>query len=295
MNVGREIVTKYIDETTHSLDIAVFVGGSLLEDRYENLVAASARGVKLRLLLANAMSGWADQLARPFGLKANEYEQRIYVSASRALMIGAEVRWQPFPLPWSFMISDDARGYVKAIDFVSPGALRVFAPRDLEYYRGLFDQAWSVTSPVADRPIGRADVVPTLRVFLCHASDDKDAVRALHCRLQNDGVDPWLDEEELLPGQDWESEISRAIRQSDVFVICLSATSIGKRGFLQREIRVARRVAEEMPSGTIFIVPARLDECAVPEDLRHLQWVDLFRPKGYETLLRGLKVARSRK
>ena len=32
-----------------------------------------------------------------------------------------------------------------------------------------------------------------LRVFLCHAHADRDAVRALYSRLTKDGVDAWLD------------------------------------------------------------------------------------------------------
>src|SRR5258706_14627645 len=42
-----------------------------------------------------------------------------------------------------------------------------------------------------------------LNLFLCHSSRDKAAVRALYRRLKDDGFDPWLDEEKLLPGQDW--------------------------------------------------------------------------------------------
>lgn len=42
-----------------------------------------------------------------------------------------------------------------------------------------------------------------LRVFLCHATADKKEVRKLSQRLQADGIDVWLDEEKLLPGQEW--------------------------------------------------------------------------------------------
>ena len=54
------------------------------------------------------------------------------------------------------------------------------------------------------------DPLRRLRVFLCHSSNDKAAVRDLYRRLRNDGVDPWLDQEDLLPGQDWNHEIGRA-------------------------------------------------------------------------------------
>ena len=44
-----------------------------------------------------------------------------------------------------------------------------------------------------------------LKVFLCHAHADRDAVRALYDRFVKDGVDTWLDKEKLFGGADWES------------------------------------------------------------------------------------------
>ena len=53
-----------------------------------------------------------------------------------------------------------------------------------------------------------------LKVFLCHAHADRDAVRALYVRLTKDGVDAWLDKEKPLPGQDRELEIRKAVCES---------------------------------------------------------------------------------
>ena len=55
-----------------------------------------------------------------------------------------------------------------------------------------------------------------LRIFLCHSSEDKPAVRNLYQRLSNDGFKPWLDEEDILGGQEWEDEIPKAVKTSDV-------------------------------------------------------------------------------
>jgi hypothetical protein len=55
---------------------------------------------------------------------------------------------------------------------------------------------------------------PPLRVFLCHSSGDKQAVRDLYRRLRGDGLDPWLDEENLLPGQNWDLSQIRGGRRS---------------------------------------------------------------------------------
>jgi hypothetical protein len=129
----------------------------------------------------------------------------------------------------------------------------------------------------------------TLRVFLCHSSSDKPAIRELYRRLSADSIDAWLDEENLLPGQDWQLEISRAVHGSDVVIICLSRNSVSKAGYVQREIRFALDVAEEQPEGAIFLIPLRLEECDVPERLRRWHWVNFFEATGYERLLRALR------
>jgi hypothetical protein len=128
--------------------------------------------------------------------------------------------------------------------------------------------------------------VPT--IFLCHSSADKPAVRALYHRLRGDGVNPWLDEEDLLPGHLWETEIPKAVRSSAAVIVCLSRSSIQKTGYLQKEIKYALDAADEQPEGKVFLIPAKLEECPVPDRLKHLHWVNLFEPNGYERLLRAL-------
>jgi len=129
-----------------------------------------------------------------------------------------------------------------------------------------------------------------LRVFLCHASPDKPAVRALYQRLRAEGIEPWLDEENLLPGQDWEREIAQAVRAADAVLVCFSASSVTRAGFVQKEIKYALDVAEEQPEGAIFLIPLKLEECAVPERLSRWQWVNYFDQRGHERLMRAFRV-----
>ncbi len=129
-----------------------------------------------------------------------------------------------------------------------------------------------------------------LRVFLCHASSDKPAVRNLYERLVNDGIDAWLDKEKLIPGQNWQIEIPKAVKNSDAVIVCLSSQSVTKEGFVQKEIRFALDAADEKPEGTIFIIPARLENCNVPDRISQFHWVDLFSDDGYELLLKALKL-----
>lgn len=128
-----------------------------------------------------------------------------------------------------------------------------------------------------------------VRVFLCHASEDKLVVRDLYRRLRVAGFAPWLDEEDLLPGQDWRTEIPKAVRQSDVVLVCLSQKAITKSGYVQREIKFALDVADEQPENTIYLIPVRLEECEVPDRLQRWHWVDLYEERGYERLIRSLR------
>ena len=128
-----------------------------------------------------------------------------------------------------------------------------------------------------------------LKVFLCHASENKLAAVALYDWLESAGASPWLDKKKLLPGQDWELEIRRAVRASDVVLVISSQKSVTKAGFVQKEIRIALDEADKQPEGAIYIIPVRLEACQLPDRLSHVQWVDLYEPDGHETLLASLQ------
>lgn len=128
-----------------------------------------------------------------------------------------------------------------------------------------------------------------LRVFLCHANADKPAVQSFSEKLSMDGFEVWLDLESLIPGQDWRMEIPKAIRSADVVIVFLSQGSISREGYVQKEIKFALDVADEKPEDTIYIMPAKLEECQVPERLNRWQWVELYKDNGYDRLVNALR------
>jgi len=127
-----------------------------------------------------------------------------------------------------------------------------------------------------------------LKVFLCHARGDREEVEDLYGRLDNQGVQPWLDKRDIYAGEDWELAIRNAIRESDVVLVCLSPASVTHTGFVQKEIQIALDEAEKRPEGTIFIIPAKLKECTIPERLRKWQAIDISTAWGHQQLLRAL-------
>jgi PAS domain S-box-containing protein len=128
-----------------------------------------------------------------------------------------------------------------------------------------------------------------LRVFLCYSSGDKKLIRDLYQRLCVKGIAPWFDEKDLLPGQDWDQEIAKAVRASDIVIVCLSRESINRKGYVQKEIKYALDVADEQPENTIFLIPLRLESCEIPNRLHRWHWVNLFEEDGFERLMKSLR------
>jgi len=144
---------------------------------------------------------------------------------------------------------------------------------------------------------GRSNMVERrLKVFISYARSDYRRTHDLYKRLIGDGLDAWIDKEYLLPGQNRELEISKFVRETDVVIVCHSK-EFNKDGFHQKEVRLALEVAKEKTEDGIFIIPVRLEECDLLENLRHLQHVDLFLgPRvtdyvytDYESLLASLR------
>ncbi|MCB0596621.1 MAG: TIR domain-containing protein [Lewinellaceae bacterium] len=123
------------------------------------------------------------------------------------------------------------------------------------------------------------------RIFLCHANEDKEQVLSFYDKLKAAGFNPWLDKKDLLPGQHWDREIRRALQNSRFIIIFFSHHSVSKRGYVQRELKLALNALEEIPEGQIFIIPVRLENHPIPEAFRHIHYVDLFESEGFELVV----------
>jgi hypothetical protein len=152
--------------------------------------------------------------------------------------------------------------------------------------------AASIPSPaVAGSESAGSELIP----FLCYAKENSLGVREFRERLKTENwIDPWFDEEDILPGQKWEERVIEAVHQSHAVIIFLSSTAVRKEGFFHRELKLALDTAAEKPDGTIFIIPIRLDVCDVPVRLRPYQYVDYFgdeahKDRVYSSLVAALK------
>ena len=129
------------------------------------------------------------------------------------------------------------------------------------------------------------------KVFISYAREDSEIAQRLYDDLKRAGVELWLDRENLLPGQDWDVEISKAINESTFFLALISSKSTNRVGFTQRELKRALDIIYEKPKGDVFIIPVRIDDCPVDVRLQEYQWVNLFPSyaDGLNKLLHVLK------
>ena len=127
------------------------------------------------------------------------------------------------------------------------------------------------------------------KVFISYAREDSEIAKKLYDDLSQAGVELWFDRESLAPGQDWQLEIEKAIKESTFFLALISSKSTTKRGFAQKELKRVLDILDERPEGDVFIIPVRVDDCPVFYRLQNYHWVDLF-PSYSDGLNKLLKV-----
>jgi len=67
----------------------------------------------------------------------------------------------------------------------------------------------------------------------------------------------------------------------------LSSKALSKQGFVHKELKTALDFLDLLPSGSIFVIPVRVDECEpADEKLQDIHWADLF--PSYEIGLKDI-------
>ena len=100
---------------------------------------------------------------------------------------------------------------------------------------------------------------------LCYGSQD-ESDRLIFCMstLERRWIDPWLDVENLLPGENREEKLEEALKSTDIVLLFLSNQIFRAGGSrFHQEIDLVYRFAKEKLSNSIFVIPVRLDDCEI--------------------------------
>lgn len=125
-------------------------------------------------------------------------------------------------------------------------------------------------------------------VFLSHSHADKEFARPLAARLYAEGVDVWVDEAQMPPGESLLARISAAISQVDYVVACLSQTSV-RSEWVTRELLLA--ATREIRDKRVIVLPLMLHGCRdedIPDFLIDKCYADFRDPARYEAELHKL-------
>lgn len=109
-------------------------------------------------------------------------------------------------------------------------------------------------------------------VFLAHNSRDKELVTQISDRLRKRGLYPWLDSEQIPPGQPFQDHI-----QSALMKVKSAAIFIGKHGMGRWEVFETRALVSRLVETNIPVIPVLLPGVSsIPAELpflRELNWV----------------------
>ncbi|MCG6863755.1 MAG: TIR domain-containing protein, partial [Chromatiaceae bacterium] len=111
-------------------------------------------------------------------------------------------------------------------------------------------------------------------VFLSHNSKDKPAVRKLARRLEARQIRVWLDEDQLIPGRNWQPLLEKAIERSATGAVLVGKDGAGPWQDEEMQALLDQAVREGKPVIPVLL-PDAPNEPELPLFLRNRTWVDL--------------------
>ncbi|MEW6144155.1 MAG: toll/interleukin-1 receptor domain-containing protein [Thermodesulfobacteriota bacterium] len=111
------------------------------------------------------------------------------------------------------------------------------------------------------------------KAFLCHSSDDHELVLRLGKDLRFNGIDTWVDEWEIKPGDSLRRKIDEGIGNADYFLAILTKSSLGSEWVAtELDAALVMKISGEC---TLVPIPIGIPDNEVPTTLRGLLYVRL--------------------
>lgn len=132
------------------------------------------------------------------------------------------------------------------------------------------------------------------KVFISYAKEDYLFAQSLFDFLKEKGFQPWLDKAMILPGQNWDTVIKKALREANYTILLLSDISVKKRGYIQKEFKLALEYFEEKLEDDIYIIPLKINDCEIPVKLQKFHWTEYESHDCFNQIFQSLSLQRDK-
>lgn len=165
-------------------------------------------------------------------------------------------------------------------------------------HAGILGQVQTILSDISTASRTELDVCDFWRmrkadgqfdVFLCHNSQEKDAVREMNVKLQASRIKTWFDEEQLPPGRMWQELLEEQIQQIKTAAVFVGQSGLGPWQDIELRAFLSEFVRRRCP-----VIPVILPKCVsvpqLPLFLKQFTWVDFrkSKPEPFGQLLWGI-------
>jgi hypothetical protein len=133
------------------------------------------------------------------------------------------------------------------------------------------------------------EILTMSTVFLSYARSDADIVDRIANDLKSEGINVWLDRENLKAGDEWSVQIEKALKAAGFLVFFISEASL-RSEWVSYELLNA--LSKHRSTGGTRIIPVLLEEVSeLPSSLAQFQYADFTKSyyAGMRTLLSALK------
>lgn len=139
----------------------------------------------------------------------------------------------------------------------------------------------------------------SVKAFISHSSSDKRFVLRLAGDLRTrEGIDAWLDQWEINPGDRIPERIEEGISEADVFILVLSPESVNsqwveyeRQAWLMMQIDEEKRAEEESRPPMRRLIPVLYRDCKKPAFLKpihHVMITDQDYEDGFKRLVNAV-------
>lgn len=132
------------------------------------------------------------------------------------------------------------------------------------------------------------------KVFVSYVRDDSKVVNRICNAFHQNGIEYWLDRDEIEPGKMWGHAIRDAINKGAFFLACFSRKYENRtETYMNEELLIGINILRTKPYNSGWLIPIKLSPCEIPKfdicagkTLQDLHYLNFY--EGWDTEIKRL-------